>query len=321
MSSKRPDPRLWFEGHFDVPAQSGVDAWLMVLSPTRAAMLSWVAAKPSLRELEGRLILEFERPDLDGLWKPHLFEEKHDWWLAGAGTPGTRHVEVADHPVLAALAGQALEVLASNDRDVLELGARALRKTAADLRERHARRPRPEMELDPERARAHVHHLAARMLEPEGVAALEPRHAAFGYGGVLQTGYGPVTVHIETGPVIRIDAVPGVLLSALDESGPAEFSLSARWSLGGWDGVRPKSAHAQRAAENILDLAKRTYPGQIRSAFAAWACTTLAKADMTAAATARSDALAASAFDLLEDQAATAEERIARIRQSAGPRP
>lgn len=321
MSKKRPNAGLWFEGHFDVPAEAGVDAWLMVLSPTHAAMMSWVAAKPSRRELEGRLILEFDRPDIDGIWQPRLFEHRHDWWLAGTGTPGNRHPEVADHPVLRGLVEESLEILASNDRHVLKLGATALRKEAADLRERHARRSRPELELDPERARAHVHHLAARMLEPEGMAALEPRHAAFGYGGVLKTAYGPVTVHIETGPVIRIDGVPGVLLTAPDEAGPVEFSLSARWSLGGWDAVRPKSDHAQRAAEEIMDLVGRTYPAQIRSAFAAWACTTLAKADMIAAATARSDALAASVFDRLDDQAAAAEERIALIQQSAGPRP
>ncbi len=321
MSKKHPNPGLWFEGHFDVPAQAGVDAWLMAVSPTHAAMMSWVTAKPALRELEGRLVLEFDRTDVDGTWEPRLFERKHDWWLAGAGTPGARHVEVADHPVLTALVEEALEVLSSNDRDVLEIGARSLRKFAAEIREHHARRSRPELELDHDRARAHVHHLAARMLEPDEAAALAPRHAAFGYGGVLETGYGPVTVHIETGPVVRIDAVPGVLLATSGVNGPVEFSLSARWSLGGWDTVRPKSDHAQRAAEDILDLVKRTYPSQIRAAFAAWACTTLAKADMIAAATARSDALAASVIERLEDRASVAEERIAHVRQSEGPRP
>jgi len=321
MSKKRPNGGLWFEGHFDVEAEVGVDAWLMVLSPTHAALMSWVTAKPSRRELEGRLILELDRTDIDGTWQPRLFEEKHDWWLAGSGTPGSRHPEVADHPVLRAVVDEAIEVLVSNDADVLKLGAAALRKEAADLRERHARRSRPELDLDPERARAHVHHLAARMLEPEGVAALGPRHAAFGYGGVLDTDYGPVVVHIETGPVVRIDGVPGVLLVAPDEAGPVEFSLSARWSLGGWDAARPKSDHAQQAAEDILELVRRTYPAQIRSAFAAWACTTLAKADMIAASAARSDAIAAAVFDRLEDRAAAAEERIVLIRQSAGPRP
>ncbi|MDE4914357.1 hypothetical protein PQI07_27175 [Methylobacterium sp. 092160098-2] len=322
MSRRRSLEGPWFEGHFAVPADRGDAPWLMVRSPTEATLLFHVPApQPARRELEGMHLLDLERPEVDGAWQPQLFEGRHDWWLAGSGAAGTRQPEVADHPVLRGIVDRALDVLAENDRDVLDLGATQLRREAAEMRERHALRPRPELALDHERARSHVRHLAARMLDPAEAARLEPRHAAFGFAGVLETAYGPVTVHIETGPVVRIDAVPSVLLVGRGSNGPLEFSLSARRSAGGWDAVSPKHDLAQQAADDILALVHRTYPEQIRSAFAAWACTTLAKADMASAAAARSDAIMVSIVDGLEERAAAADERAARMQDASAPRP
>lgn len=312
----------WFEGHFAVPAERGDAPWLMVRSPTEATLLFHVhAPQPARRELEGMHLLDLERPHVDGVWEPQLFEGRHDWWLAGSGAAGTRQPEVADHPVLRVIVERAAEILAENDREVLDLGARQLRREAAEMRERHYSRLRPELVLDHERARIHIQHLAARMLDPVEAATLKPRHAAFGFADVLETDYGPVTVHIETGPVVRIDAVPGVLLVGRGPNGPLEFSLSARRSAGGWDAVSPKHDLAGQAADDILALVQRTYPQQIRSAFAAWACTMLAKADMASAAAARSDEIMASILDGLEERAAAADERAARMRDASAPRP
>jgi hypothetical protein len=312
----------WFEGHFAVPAERGDAPWLMVRSPTEATLLFHVPApQPARRELEGMHLLDLERPHVDGVWEPHLFEGRHDWWLAGSGAAGARQPEVADHPVLRAIVERAVVVLTENAGEVLDLGATQLRKEAAQMRERHERRPRPELALDPERARSHVRHLATRMLDPAEAAALEPRHAAFGFGGVLETAYGPVTVHIETGPVVRIDAVAGVPLVGRGPNGPLEFSLSARRSAGGWDAVSPKHGIAEQAADDILALVQRTFPDQIRSAFVAWACTTLAKADMAQAAAARSDAITASIVEGLEERASAADERAVRPPDVSLPRP
>lgn len=321
MSRKRLDQGVWFESDFAIPTDAGDHAQLMIQSPTEATMQFWVRTpRPARREIEGVHLLEFARVDVAGVWQPRLFEGRHDWWMAGSGAAGSRRPEVADHPVLRAAADGALDILDGNEPAVLELGARRLRNEAEELRTRFSERNRPELELDPDRARAHVHHLAARMLDPAEAAALAPRHAAFGFGGVLETAYGPVTIHVETGPVVRIEAVPGVLLVASGENGPVEFSLSARWSLGGWDAVRPKSEHPGKAAEDILALVKEAYPSQLRSAFAAWACTTLARADMISAATARSDAVAETVLGRIAERAEAAEERIVQLSGSA-PRP
>lgn len=85
--------------------------------------------------------------------------------------------------------------------------------------------------------------------------------------------------------------------------------------------MSPKHELAEQAADDILALVLRTFPDQIRSAFVAWACTTLAKADMAAAAAARSDAIMASIVEGLEERASAADDRAARTPDASAPRP
>lgn len=320
MRTKRLDRGIWFEQDFAVPGSPGDYAQLMVRSPTEAVMLFWVPTpKPDRKALEGMHLLEFTRADLDADWHPSLFEGRHDWWLAGSGQDGRRHPEVADLPALRTVVDAALDILADREADVLKLGAERLVKEADEARERWRKRSvtRPA----PAQDRTYVEHLAARMLSPDEAATLAPSFEAYGFGGVLETRFGPVSVHIETGPVVRIDAVPGVLLVAEGENGPYEFLLTARWSTAGWADVRPKSDEAAKAADEILEIAKRTFAPEIRAAFKAWACSTLAKDELAQAASARSEALAEEAFGRLERRASDAEERRVRMTEATGPRP
>lgn len=320
MQKRRRDESVWFEPDLDLPGQGRDIVRLMVRSPEQAVLSVWAldGGRGGPR-LEGTHLVELVRDGLDAPWVPLLFEEGVDWWVAGSGAPGTRDPSVRDHPRLVSALEDALRALADEEAFVLDLGARRLRNEALAARNRAS--ADEGVMLDHGRDVGHVFYQAPTWLSQAEIDALSPRHRAYGFGGTLDTEFGPVGVNIEAGPVVRIEAIPGVPLLLADPGGPVEFHLAARWSRGGgWETVRPGSEMHTSAAEAILDQVRRTFPAELGAAFAAWACTTLARADLASAAAVRKADMSEKVASVLDERAAAAEERRLALSASSAPR-
>ncbi|MFC6048098.1 hypothetical protein ACFPYM_09655, partial [Methylobacterium hispanicum] len=291
MQTKRRDEIRWFEPDLEIPGHGRNLVRMMIRSPEEAVLSVWVPGRiQGAASLEGTYLLDITRKGLDAPWTPAYFESGVDWWLAGSGTPGRRSPDVREHPVLVTALADARRLLADEEAHVLALGAGRLRLEAGAARGRGAEdRPTiPDLDRDVE----HVARQAPKWLSRQEIEALGPRHAAYGFGAAIDTEFGPVTVQIQAGPVVRLDAIVGVPLLKASPDGPIAFHLAARWSQGGgWDEVRPRSEVNMAAAEAILEDVRRLFPVEMRAAFSAWACTTLARAELADAAAVRRAAM------------------------------
>lgn len=313
MQNRRRDEIRWFEPDLDIPGHGRDVVRMMIRSPEEAVLTVW-ALDPSRGgpRLDGTHLVEIARDGLDAPWTPALFEGGVDWWLVGSGTPGNRNPSVRDHLRLVSALEDALRLLGDEEAFVLEIGARRLRDEALAARNRAASDQGRALEHG--RDVGHVYYHAPKWLSQAEIDALSPRHEAYGFGAALDTEFGPVDVQIEAGPVVRIAGVPGVPLLAAGPEGPIDFRLAARWSRGGgWEAVRPGSEVHTAAAEAIMAQVQRSFPAEMKAAFSAWARTTLARADLAAAAVVRKAAMAEAVSAGLDGRAAVAEERLASL--------
>lgn len=313
MQNRRRDEIRWFEPDLAIPGHGRDVVRMMIRSPEEAVLSVWALdSGGGGPRLDGTHLVEIARDGLETPWTPASFEGGVDWWLVGSGTPGSRDPSVRDHHRLVSALEDALRLLGDEEAFVLDLGARRLRDEALAARNRAA--SDQGAATDPGRDVGHVFYHAPKWLSQAEMDALSPRHEAYGFGAALDTEFGPVDVQIEAGPVVGIDGVPGVPLLAASSDGPIDFRLSARWSRGGgWEAVRPGSEVHAAAAEAILAQVQRSFPAEMKAAFSAWACTTLARADLAAAAAVRKAAMSETVAAGLDGRAAAAEDRLASL--------
>lgn len=318
MQTRRRDEIRWFEPDLEIPGHGRNLVRMMVRSPQEAVLAVWAPDRgQGAADLEGTYLVDISRNGLDAPWTPAYFESGVDWWRAESGTPGRRTPHLCEHPTLVSALADARRLLADEETLVLGLGARRLRLEAQAARDRGAKDPPtvPDRDRDVD----HVVRQAPKWLTRQEIEALAPRHEAYGFGAAVDTEFGPVAVQVEAGPVVRLDAIAGVPLLKSSPDGPVEFHLAARWSRGGgWEVVRPHSDLQMAAAEVILEQVRRLFPVEMRAAFSAWACTTLARAELAAAAAVRKAAMSETVAEGLDARASAAEERLASL---SGPIP